>query len=90
MNKKTKMHFNPQRDLERIEKLYKRTQNGKETIKEILDEIRQVKTYPKSYLRKNSLRILKRELATHRQEIKDYKSSIRLMEKRNNIRRKKQ
>ena len=87
MNKKIKMHFNPQRDLVRIQTLYQRIEDHKTNIKEILDEIRQVKAYPKSYLRTNSLRLLKRELANRRQNIKDCKSSIRLMEKRNNIRR---
>ncbi len=89
MNKKTKMHFNPQRDLARIKALYERIEDHKTNIKEILDEISQVKAYPKSHLRTNSLRLLKRELTHRRQNIKDCKSSIRLMEKRNNIRRKK-
>ena len=89
MNKKIKMHFNPQRDLVRIQTLYQRIEDHKTNIKEILDEIRQVKAHPKSYHRTNSLRLLKRELANRRQNIKDCKSSIRLMEKRNNIRRKK-
>ena len=89
MNKKSKMTFSPQRDLARIKALYERIEDHKTNIKEILDEIRQAKARPKSYHRTNSLRLLKRELANRRQNIKDCKRSIRLMEKRNNIRRKK-
>ena len=89
MNKKSKMTFSPQRDLARIKALYERIEDHKTNIKEILDEIRQAKARPKSYHRRNSLRLLKRELANRRQNIKDCKRSIRLMEKRNNIRRKK-
>ncbi len=63
MNKKTKMHFNPQRDLARIKALYERIEDHKTNIKEILEEIRQAKARPKSYHRTNSLRLLKRELA---------------------------
>ena len=89
MNKKSKMTFSPQRDLARLKALYERIEDHKANIKEILDEIRQAKARPKSNHRTNSLRLLKRELANRRQNIKDCKSSIRLMEKRNNIRRKK-
>ena len=89
MNKKSKMTFSPQCDLARIKALYERIEDHKTNIKEILDEIRQAKARPKSYHRTNSLRLLKRELAHRRQNIKDCKSSIRLMKKRNNIRRKK-
>ena len=67
---------------QRMDHLRKRILKDEETVAEILDEIRQVNTYPDSPRRTNMLFLLNRELENARQSIKDQKRSLRYFERR--------
>ena len=67
---------------ERIEHLRNRIRKYEETVAEILDEIRQVNTYPDTPRRANMLFLLNRELENTRQSIKDQKANLRYLENR--------